>query len=174
MKRTLIILLALVLSLPVAMADSTKIQLTEPAGYADGMAVEMDMPVTDVDFEQLPEIDIPALDVGADNEIEDEQPEVSAQDNAFAAVSINKTNFPDDIFREYVADNFDKNNNKKLSKAEIEEVDRIYVSGMGVTNLKGIEHFTALQVLYCGHNPLKNLNVTKNKQLIHRSILPFL
>lgn len=62
--------------------------------------------------------------------------------NAFADnVAINNENFPDESFRQYVSSSFDKNHDGILSEEEIESVEEIYVQGINITNLKGIEHF---------------------------------
>ncbi|MDO5027672.1 MAG: stalk domain-containing protein [Bacillota bacterium] len=82
-------------------------------------------------------------------------------------VEINKTNFPDDNFRQYVSDNFDKSDPKDniLSQAESERVKQINVTNKGITNLKGVEHFTKLRDLFCGYNQIKELDVSKNTLL---------
>lgn len=86
--------------------------------------------------------------------------------NAEAAdVSINETNFPDSGFRAYVKKNFDKNKDGKLSTAEIKAVTVIDYEDKGCTNLKGIERFTSLTLLFCEGNKLTTLNLSKNTKL---------
>lgn len=59
-------------------------------------------------------------------------------------VEINSENFPDEVFREYVSDNFDKNNDGKLSKKELapDSDGRLAIKvGMITSDLTGIEFF---------------------------------
>ncbi|MDE7366869.1 MAG: hypothetical protein K2N24_05895, partial [Lachnospiraceae bacterium] len=39
-----------------------------------------------------------------------------------APIAINETNFPDEVFRNYVKDNFDEDGNSELSVSELENV----------------------------------------------------
>lgn len=76
-------------------------------------------------------------------------------------VAIDETNFPDEIFRAIVAGpDINTNGDEGLSYEELQAVTRLDVSGMGISNLKGIEHFTALKELYCAYNNLTNLSFT--------------
>lgn len=84
-------------------------------------------------------------------------------------VAINETNFPDALFREKVAE-YDKNNDGVLSDTEISNIRSISINGDSskggdVTNLKGIEYFTSLTRLQCGHNKISKLDVSKNTAL---------
>ena len=60
-------------------------------------------------------------------------------------VQIDEINFPDAIFREYVETNFDKDQNGKLSGAEISNVKKIDIYGEK-ENVSGIfpSHLQAL------------------------------
>ena len=80
-------------------------------------------------------------------------------------VAINETNFPDEVFRTYVDDNFDTTDDNALDAAEIAMVTSIVVYDMGISNLKGVEYFTALATLDCGSNQLTSLDVSKNMAL---------
>ncbi len=83
-------------------------------------------------------------------------------------VDINETNFPDDIFRSYVSEKFDKNNDGRLTYREAETNDignKIDVSNKGLTSLKGIEHFPYLEALKCADNNLTSLDVSKLPRL---------
>ena len=89
--------------------------------------------------------------------------------------------FPDRIFREYVAENIDKNQDGLLSAEEIAAVTKLDVSLLsrldsagvsatelsqyGIASLQGIEFFTALEVLNCSVNKLTELDVSKNTKL---------
>ena len=79
--------------------------------------------------------------------------------NADSDVAVNEDNFPDAIFRKYVSDNCDPDKNGYLSSDEITKTKDISVYGKGITNLKGIEHFTSLEVLNCYNNRLTSLDV---------------
>ena len=82
-------------------------------------------------------------------------------------VAINETNFPDKNFRDYVSEEFDKDNDGKLSDREIAGATFIgvYNYGTTLTDLKGIEYFTALQTLYCSGNQLSTLDISNNPAL---------
>ena len=81
-----------------------------------------------------------------------------------AGVAIDNTNFPDANFRT-VVENFDTNKDSSLSDTEIAAVEAIDCSRKGITNLKGIEYFTALRLLKCNRNQLTILDVDKNTAL---------
>ncbi|MBR3434969.1 MAG: hypothetical protein IKG88_03665, partial [Bacteroidales bacterium] len=80
-------------------------------------------------------------------------------------IAIDATNFPDENFRTYVSSNFDTDKDTYLSDDEIAAVTKIAVSGRNITDLKGIEYFTALTDLYCFNNQLTSLDVSKNTAL---------
>ena len=81
-------------------------------------------------------------------------------------VEINKDNFPDENFRKYVSDNFDKKpRNGKLSDGELDNVKWIDISDKSVTSLQGIEHFKNLTHLNCSGNKLTKLDVSNNRNL---------
>ena len=80
-------------------------------------------------------------------------------------VAINETNFPDANFRSFVTEQFDNNGDSYLSNEEIEAVTRIFCIYKGIVSFKGIEYFTALQELWCMHNQLTSLDVSKNTKL---------
>ncbi|MCI9079404.1 MAG: hypothetical protein HFH68_10845 [Lachnospiraceae bacterium] len=84
---------------------------------------------------------------------------------AAGEIAINETNFPDDIFRDYVSSQFDKDNNKLLSEEEIANVTQIDVQGKEIYNLKGVEYFTTLTDLDCSSNWMSELDVSKNTVL---------
>ena len=92
-------------------------------------------------------------------------PRVSLPAAADGDVLINEENFPDENFRAYVRDNFDSDGNGVLSQAELENVTQIYCSYCSISSLKGIEYFTALEVLRCYDNHLTALDVSKNTAL---------
>ena len=75
------------------------------------------------------------------------------------------SNFPDEIFREYVSTDLDLDHDGVLSDEEIAAVTGIDVTGLGITSLKGIENFTALKELICIGNQLTELDVSSNTML---------
>lgn len=83
-------------------------------------------------------------------------------------VEINSENFPDEFFREYVSDNFDKNNDGKLSKKELapDSDGRLAIKvGMITSDLTGIEFFEELTHLSCDQTKITKLDVSKNTKL---------
>ncbi len=67
------------------------------------------------------------------------------------------SNFPDDNFRNYLLSLYPKG---YLTKEELEACTSLYVNGMGINFLSGIQLFTALRVLDCSNNNLTSLNLT--------------
>ncbi len=82
------------------------------------------------------------------------------------AITVDEMHFPDEIFREYVVNNFDKDSDGSLSKAEIDAVTEISISGkQELKSLKGIEYFVNLTSLDCSYSNLTELDVSKNTKL---------
>ena len=78
--------------------------------------------------------------------------------------------FPDDVFRQFVSESFDLNNNGSLSKDEIAAITEIRIYGSypheDISSLKGIEFFTSLKNLdFYGLPELTSLDLSKNKAL---------
>ena len=80
-------------------------------------------------------------------------------------ITINKTDFPDDIFRQYVLNNCDADKNQSLSDQEIAGVTTLFINNMDIADLTGIGYFTALNHLICEDNKLTALDVSKNTAL---------
>ena len=80
-------------------------------------------------------------------------------------VPIDSEHFPDDNFRDYVADNFDTDGNSYLSDVEADAVTDINVSGMIISSLEGIEYFENLRVLFCAERNLTSLDISNNTKL---------
>ena len=83
---------------------------------------------------------------------------------------INKSNFPDMTFREYVSNVIDLDSNGFLNEDEVAVVTWIDCSGNGedrgnIKSLQGIEVFSNLELLDCSYNRLRELNVSKNRKL---------
>ena len=81
-------------------------------------------------------------------------------------IEISEANFPDDNFRAYVSsEDIDRNRDGYLSDEEISGVTTITVSYHEISDLKGIEFFTALTELNCSYNQLTSLDVSSNTAL---------
>ena len=84
------------------------------------------------------------------------------------AIEINDTNFPDEKFRAYVAqESIDADQDGFLNQQEIADVKLIDVSYSGISDLTGIGIFTALTELYCDGNSLTSLDVSNCKALTY-------
>lgn len=88
--------------------------------------------------------------------------------NPYSTIELSKQNFPDDAFREYLKNTFDKSGDNKLAPAE-RSTKNIDVSGgyngKKITDLKGIEFFPNLETLLCNDNQLSSLDVSENTEL---------
>ena len=84
------------------------------------------------------------------------------------AIEINDTNFPDEKFRAYVAqESIDADQDGFLNQQEIADVKLIDVRYSGISDLTGIGIFTALTELYCDGNSLTSLDVSNCKALTY-------
>lgn len=103
-----------------------------------------------------------------------EEQENGASAQADAAVpegyiAINEKNFPDENFRDYVAEEWDKNHDKYFSPSEIAAAKWITCDnlwdGQPIKSLKGIEYFTEIWELTCVYNDLTEIDLSHNKKL---------
>lgn len=83
-----------------------------------------------------------------------------------AQVELNTTHFPDANFRAALAKEFDISDGGIISASQIAETTSLYIVDESIADLKGIEFFTALEYLYCHHNQLTSLDVSKNTKLL--------
>ena len=79
-------------------------------------------------------------------------------------VLINETNFPDANFRAWALSQ-DFGADGVLTDAEVLDVTSMNVFKKGISSLKGLEHFSFLEVLNCADNKLQELDVSKNYYL---------
>lgn len=79
-------------------------------------------------------------------------------------IPIDPAHFPDENFRDRVAFYCDKDDDGTLSQDE-RNATVIYVLGMGIKDLTGIEFFPELENLDCSENQLTQLDVSKNPNL---------
>ncbi len=84
--------------------------------------------------------------------------------NADAAVTIDESTFPDPQFRAFV-EGLLGGDDGSFTQEEIANIISVDCENRGISDLTGIEHFTALSTLKCGNNPLNGLDVSKNSNL---------
>lgn len=99
---------------------------------------------------------------------EEQESGVSAQADAAVPegyIAINEKNFPDENFRDYVAEEWDKNHDKYFSPSEIASAKWISCDNKEISNLKGIEFFTNIWLLECYYNNLTTIDLSHNKNL---------
>ena len=80
-------------------------------------------------------------------------------------IAVDSTNFPDDNFRQYVAEYIDVNHSGYISKDEIEYTTFIDVSNKDINDLTGINYFSNVYKLYCSNNTIDSLDVSGLKNL---------
>ena len=80
------------------------------------------------------------------------------------AISINVWNFPDAKFRKFLL-NESYGKDSIITNDEFANITSLDVSNRRISDLKGIEHFTALNKLLCHKNKLSWVNLSANKNL---------
>lgn len=80
-------------------------------------------------------------------------------------VVIDETNFPDAAFRKYVGYQYDKNQDGILNDEEISEAMSMFLFDGDISDVKGIEYFTALLQLYCNGSQIESLDLSKCEAL---------
>ena len=126
------------------------------ADFSDDAAVAAEQSVTSE------EDAAPVVDAGSDFSADTAE--------ATSDVAIDSTNFPDEQFRIYLQNNFDLDNDGKLSASEISAAKTINVSGLGISKLTGIEYFTSLTELNASDNKLSSVNLTENTKLTYINV----
>ena len=159
-----------------------------PVTVAEGVtSLAVDVVLAPLPVEELPESDgdEPAMPeeelTDEEEQPEEEQPEkelifteviYATFNGAAAAVDgegnllIDETNFPDPIFRSFISESYDTANAGRLSSAQVTAITGMDCSGMGITSMAGIEHFTALTELVCSYNSLTELDVSRSSALV--------
>ena len=79
-------------------------------------------------------------------------------------LEIHEDNFSDENFRSVVS-GFDSDGDGWLSRADLAAVTAMDCSDKSISNIDGIEFFTALTTLDCSNNQLMELNVSNSKGL---------
>ena len=77
-------------------------------------------------------------------------------------------NFPDENFLNYLLSLYPKG---YLTKEELQARTKLYVNGLNISHLTGIQLFTALEVLDCSNNNLTSLNLAGLNNLMTLSCL---
>ena len=80
-------------------------------------------------------------------------------------VAIDETYFPDEVFRKNLLEYHDKDQDGKLSVAEMEKTEKVEMNGTGLKSLKGIELFSELNFLRIVGGELTSVDVSKNTKL---------
>ena len=81
-----------------------------------------------------------------------------------------QTYVPDDNFEQALINlGYDFALDNNVETTAIDTVNSLYINGLGVSDLTGIEDFTALTELFCYSNQLSSLNLSNNTQLVEVS-----
>lgn len=80
-------------------------------------------------------------------------------------IAIDETNFPDSVFREYLFEEYKFAKDGILTDEEIRKTTALDITWDYITNLKGIEYFTALEELDCRGNEITELDLSGNTKL---------
>lgn len=162
MKRkllTVLLMSAMVLAgSTVAKADDVFDSNTEETSQID---MNMENP-----SEANPEDTIGNLDEIAD-EVSDKERNTEDFITTYAdGIAIDEAHFPDEGFRKYLKDNFDKNGDDSFSQDEIDSITTItYCTDKKLKSLNGINYFTSLTYLQCSGGGLTKLDVSQNPNL---------
>ena len=80
-------------------------------------------------------------------------------------IEINEANFPDKGFRDWILEQ-EYGKDEELTADEIANIKEIYMyNNKEITDLKGIEYFTALEDLFCYGTGIASLDISKNSNL---------
>ena len=90
---------------------------------------------------------------------------LAAQTVKAADVRLDATNFPDRVFRMYIAELTGVAYGGYISNDKLFFCNEFYVNDLGISSLQGIEYFGFLRILDCGSNELTSLDVSKNTYL---------
>jgi Leucine-rich repeat (LRR) protein len=80
-------------------------------------------------------------------------------------IAIDAEHFPDEIFRAYVSDYYDRDDDGMLDGSEIRAAINCTPKKQEIKSLQGIEFLTEVKSLDCSNNELERLDVSKNKKL---------
>ena len=91
--------------------------------------------------------------------------EYEGSEDAAAGLLLNAENFPDANFRAALASILGISEGDEITEAKIAATTTLDVPFKNISDLTGIEHFTALKELICQWNQLTSLDVSKNTAL---------
>lgn len=78
-------------------------------------------------------------------------------------IPIDEDHFPDPVFRDYVLDAYDDDDDDCLSWSETKDVNSIDIENKDISDMTGIEYFTRLKTLYASHCSLMSVNLENNR-----------
>lgn len=74
-------------------------------------------------------------------------------------------NFPDEVFKKYLVENFDKDGDNEISITEALTIKKIVCSQKEITSMAGIEYFSNLEELDCSRNKIETIDLSANNKL---------
>ena len=74
-------------------------------------------------------------------------------------------NFIDPIFKSFIVEKYDLNLDGEINYAEAEAISSIDVSGIGITDMTGIEPMVNLTTLNCSNNNITQIDLSNNNAL---------
>lgn len=80
-------------------------------------------------------------------------------------IAVNRKNFPDSAFRNYILDHFDTDYDDMVSPNDLGVVMTLDLTDRGIEDLTGIEYFPYLHNLNCSKNRLQKLDLSSIKRL---------
>ena len=117
--------------------------------------------------EEFQEVTVEGAESESDAIEADQMTIIEQPANPLHYISIDEMHFPDATFREYILQEIDANKDEWLSEDEILQTKKISFSYLyeNIASLQGIEYFTYLERLSCGHQQLTALDVSNNSAL---------
>lgn len=82
----------------------------------------------------------------------------------------NLTELPDKVFEQYLLENFDYDEDGRISTHDASRIVSLQIDGEiapHITNLQGIEHFANLRKLMVQHTNISTLDISRNENLEH-------
>ena len=80
--------------------------------------------------------------------------------------TLNVLNYMNDpILIKHCLNQFDLNNDKRVTPDEARRVESLDVRGLGIKSMKGLEFFTNLVYLNCSQNEIESIDISKNNRL---------
>ena len=90
---------------------------------------------------------------------------IKSETPAAVGIPVDSAHFPDINFRDYIAVWYSAAIDNVLTDEEISSIKSMMCRERGISDLTGIELFTALEGIDCSHNNLKSLDVSSNSAL---------